>query len=82
MGINFSIDGGVTFQEAPEGVRIIYDDVMVPGEDGKGELHLNLTHEGLITDVWATRDAPLDHNIATSSEMFDDMVSRLVEESS
>lgn len=81
MALKFSIDGGVTFQEAPEGVRLIVEDVIVPGEDGCGELHLNATQEGLIIDVWATRDTPLDHNIGTSSEMYDDVIDRLVVES-
>ena len=80
MTIKFSIDGGITYQDAPEGVRIIYQDVMIDGEDGTGEVHINATQEGLITDVWTGRDEPLDHNIGTGSETIDDIVSRLIGE--
>jgi len=75
-----SLDGGETFVNVLDGVRVIYEGMMIPGEDGCGELHVNLTHEGIITDVWATREYPLDHNIGTSSEMTDDIICRLVEE--
>lgn len=75
-----SLDGGVTWQPALEGVRLIYEDVYIDGEDGCGEVHINATHEGLITDIWTTRDEPLDHNIGTRSEMIGDIVSQLVEE--
>jgi hypothetical protein len=78
--IKFSVDGGLTFQEATEGVRIIYEGVDIPGEDGTGELHLNATHEGLISDLWTTREDPLDHNIGTSSQMIEDLVSDLVDD--
>jgi hypothetical protein len=75
-----SLDGGKTFVDAPEGVRVVYDGVLIPGEDGTGELHLNLTDEGVISDLWTTRDEPLDHNIGTSSELLEDMVERLVDD--
>lgn len=73
-----SLDGGLTFSPAPEGVRIVYRGVMIDGEDGRGELHINATHEGLITDLWTTRDEPLDHNIGTESMLIEDLVTRLV----
>lgn len=75
-----SLDGGVTYQPATEGVRIVYKDVMIDGEGGRGEVHVNATHEGLITDIWTTRDEPLDHNIGTDSVLIEDIVSRLVTE--
>ena len=78
--IKVSLDGGVTFQDANEGVRIVYEGVDIPGEDGTGELHLNATHEGLVTDVWTTREEPLDHNIGTSAQLVEDIVGDLVEE--
>ncbi len=80
--IQVSLDGGVTFAPAPEGVRVIYNDVMIPGEDGRGELHLNATTEGLIADVWTTRESSLDHNIGTSATPLEDMVHELVEANS
>lgn len=80
LKIKVSLDGGMTFKNANEGVRIVYKGVHIPGDDGTGELHLNATHEGLITDVWTTRDESLDHNIGTSSQLIEDLVSDLVEE--
>lgn len=74
-----SIDGGDVFLPAPDGVRVIYDGVAIPGEDGMGQAHVNLTGEGLILDVWTTREAPLDHNIATSSRTIEEVVSEMVE---
>lgn len=78
--LTVSLDGGVSYQPARAGVRIAFHDLPIPGEDQNGEMHLNVTHEGLIIDVWATRDEPLDHNIGTSSEMTTDIVSRLVDD--
>lgn len=79
-GILVSLDGGVSYQSAPEGVRIIYQNIPIDGEDGAGEVHINATHEGLITDVWTTREEPLDHNIGTDSVLIDDLITRLVGE--
>ena len=77
-----SLDGGTTYQDAPEGIRVIYEVEEVPGEDGEGEVHINLTHEGIITDVWVSRESSLDHNIGTQSEGIADLVERLVEDNS
>lgn len=74
-----SLDGGVTFVEATNGVRIIYEAVDVPGEDELGEVHVNATSEGLIVDVWVSREESLGHNIGTSSELIGDIAYRLVE---
>lgn len=76
-----SLDGGVTYIPAPSGVRIIYGDVMIDGEDGRGEVHVNATHEGIVTDIWTSREGE-DHNIGTDSVFIDDIVARLVEENS
>jgi len=64
-----SLDGGTTWIEAPSGVRVIYDDE-IPGGT---ELHLNHTHEGVITDVVSYSGFVL----ATDSEMATDIVARL-----
>lgn len=74
-----SLDGGETFVVAPQGVRVVYADVMVPGEADGGSLHVNLTHEGIVSDLWTTREEPLDHNVGTRAEMLDDLVSQLVD---
>lgn len=75
-----STDGGKTYTHAPEGVRIVYQKVYIDGEDGCGEVHFNATHEGIITDIWVTREEPLDHNIGTDAFLIDDIVARLVSE--
>lgn len=75
-----SVDGGLTYQPAPSGVRIIYKDVIIDEDERLGEVHINATHEGLITDIWTTREEPLDHNIGTDSVLIDDIVARLVED--
>ncbi len=77
--IKFSLDGGITFQEAKQGLRIVYEHIHVPGEDQPGEVHLNVAAEGVITDVWVTREEYLDHNIGTRAELLDDLVGDLIE---
>jgi len=77
--IRYSVDGGETYNLAPEGVRLQYTDVPVPGEDENGEFYLNATHEGLIMDVYVSRESHLDHNIGTSSELLNDIAGRLVD---
>lgn len=77
MGIRISLDGGKTFLDAADGVRIVYDDVLIPGDEHGGELHLNLTHEGVISDLWTARDAPGGQLVGTSCEMVEDVVERL-----
>jgi hypothetical protein len=74
-----SLDGE-SWLEADE-VRIVYEGVDVPGEDDPGEVHIVHTHEGMVTDVWVTREDPLDHNIATHSVLLCDWMDDLIEES-
>lgn len=74
-----SLDGGVTFHEALEGVRIVLPGVQVPGEDDLGELHINVTEEGIVQDVWASREDQLDHNIGTRSQTHDEAIEAMVE---
>lgn len=74
-----SLDGGESYQDAPNGVRVLWDDLPIPGEDEAGELHVNCTEEGLIQDVWVDRgDEP--HNAGTSSATVDEIVAQLVED--
>lgn len=75
-----SVDGGVSFRPAPEGVRIIYQNIPIDDEGSRGEVHVNATHEGLITDIWTTQDEPLDQNIGTDCVAIEDIVSRLVDD--
>lgn len=79
-----SLDGGLTYQPAPSGVRVVFKDVLIDDENGFGEVHVNATHEGLITDVWGTGECdrpgqdPMDFNIGTESVLIEDLVSRIV----
>jgi len=75
-----SLDGGESYKSAPAGVRVIYRKVPVPDEDIAGELHLNLTEEGVISDLWVSREASLDHNLGTSAKFIDDIVGKLAEQ--
>ena len=50
-----SFDNGETFIDAPQGILVIQELEQIPGEDGSGELHIHLTDEGIITDVWCSR---------------------------
>jgi hypothetical protein len=78
--VKVSIDGGETYQEV-ESVRIIYENVDVAGEDDpSGEVHINHTGEGIITDVWVSRESSLDHNIATEAASLEDIVDRLLDQ--
>lgn len=73
-----SVDGGKTFEPAPNGVRVSYSSVMVCGEDEEGQMDVTLTHEGIITDLWVSREDHLDHNIATDSRTLEDIQSEMV----
>lgn len=75
--LRVSLDGGVTYRAAPEGVRVICP---VTLDDGQGELHVNHTHEGLITDVWVGVDGVMDHHAGTRSVMADELAFELVNE--
>lgn len=78
-----SLDGGVTYRDAPEGVRVIYEDVDVPGEDDpKGQLHVNLSDESIIMDVWCSRQSDLDTNLGTMCDSIDDLILDMVETNS
>lgn len=71
-----SLDGGQTYQEACEGVRVRYEGVMV--DDGAaGELELKHSSEGIITDL--SRLEADEVCIGTSCQFLDDIVQDLVE---
>ncbi len=72
-----SLDGGITFIEATNGVRIIYEEVDIGDNELSRDLHINLTDEGVIMDVWVTRDIHLDTNIATSCQTTEEIVESL-----
>lgn len=68
-----SLDGGMTFQEASDGVQVIYEDVDIPGVVEPGEVHINLTNGRSAIDIWAGEN---DH-IASKEETVDELVRRL-----
>lgn len=54
MHIQVSLDGGITWLEAPDGVRVIVPDLTIldEEEDEHGcELIVNLTLEGIVVDA-------------------------------
>lgn len=75
-----SLDAGKTFIPAANGVQIVFKGVIIDGEDGRGELHLNVSNCRITTDIWTTREEPLDHNIGSDRVDIDDIVARLVSE--
>ena len=81
MKMRISTDGGFTWTDAPDGVQVTLDPIDVPGEDGPGLLNFNFTSEGRITDIYVSREYDLDHNLATASVLYADLMSDLIEES-
>lgn len=80
-----SLDDGETFADVSGDVRVIYEDVPVldeAGDETTGELHVTLTAEGLILDVWTDRKTAgdRDRNLGTSSETVDEIIGRVVED--
>lgn len=73
MAMKVSLDGGNNWQDAPD-VRVLYDDISVPGEDESGEVQITLTHEGLIRDLWVA-----GVNIGTGSQTIDELTVEMVE---
>lgn len=71
--MNISIDGGITYVQAND-VRIAFEEVPLPGEDEAGELHLSITEDGVVMDVWLDEENP-----GTSSETVGEIAARLCE---
>ncbi len=77
-GIKVSLDGGLTYEDAREGVRIIYEGVDTQPDGAGAELHINVGPEGVIMDVWAD-DRGEPYNLGTSSATCGDLVEQLVD---
>lgn len=75
-----SLDGGQSWLNAPEGVRVQYHDIEIPSEEVTGQFDVNCTHEGIIYDVWTTGDPASSQNIGTSSKPLADCVADLTQE--
>ena len=81
--ISISMDDGKTWISCPEGVRVNIEKQILPGEDSTGDLVFNFTHEGVITDIWrVVPETQLDENVGTESEMYSDIIDRLIEDNS
>lgn len=80
-----SLDGGTTYVPVSNDVRVIYGDQLMPGEDVDGELHVTMTHEGMILDVWADQTEPSEEagtNLGTRSQTTEEIITELVEANS
>lgn len=76
--VQVSLDGGVTYGSADDGVRVIYEGLPRPDSDEEnGQLHVNLTDEGVIFDVW-TPDA--EESLGTRAQMAADIVADLADD--
>jgi hypothetical protein len=76
-----SLDDGETWEPAPQGVKVIYPDVEIPGQEHPGSLHVKLTTEGIVKDLWVDpKGDGQDYVQATDSQMLDVIISELVEE--
>lgn len=78
-----SLDGGESFHEVNQGVRVSINTDELPGEDSMGELYFNFTDEGLIIDLW-TQDriesgSHADENLGTEWATYEDIIKRLIE---
>jgi len=80
--ISITFNDGKTWIPCPDGVRVNIENQWIDGEERQGELVFNFTHEGVITDIWVQTEADCDSNVGTSSEMYSDIISRLVEDNS
>lgn len=80
-----SLDGGKSYQEVTNDVRIMYTHQLTQccselGEDCESELHMTITHEGVIGDVWT--EEVTSRNIGTSSQTIQEMIESMVEDNS
>lgn len=72
-----SVDGGQSYVRAPEGVRVVYPNMEdMEGLDGRdAELHINLTQEGYIADLWSGEPgSPKDTHEGSVSELKGDII--------
>lgn len=75
--MKYSIDGGLTYLDAPQDIRIVYEDLLAPGEDEPCDLHILVAKVGVFYDVWNSKE-----NLGTSCELVGEIVDRLLGENS
>ncbi len=64
----------------PESATIVWENLDVPGENLGGKLHIKVNPDGIVRDVWVSRESGLDHNIGGDWATVYDLVHTLVEE--
>ena len=72
--MHVSLDGGVTFQSAPHGVRMSYEGLPANDTNDAVVLSINATSEGVIMDVYDQAGQCL----GTRADMAVDIVAELV----
>lgn len=75
MKMQVSLDGGSTYVDAPNGVYVTYDDVLIDDENEDGLLEVKLTNEGIIMDVYSPSEL-----VGTSSEDLASIIDNLVDD--
>lgn len=80
--ISITLDDGKTWIPCPDGLRVNIEKQWIDGEDSQGDLVFNFTHEGVITDIWTQTEAEVDSNVGTYSEMYSEIITKLVAENS
>lgn len=73
-GLQFSLDSGLTWLDAPAGVRVVLSQVEMDDWPGFGEAHFNIGLEGVVTDLYVG-----DGCVGTESDHINDIVARLYE---
>lgn len=73
-----SVDGGATFQPAPDGAHMMFQEVPMEGGDDDGELHINVTPEAMTLNLWKRQDGSPRLSIGSETESVQDIVSRLL----
>jgi len=72
------IDGN---EISAERIEVIYEDVPIFGEDEPGSLHVNLTHEGVVIDVWGiSSETGEETNFGSQSQTVEEISEQLCEE--
>lgn len=79
--IQVSLDGGMTFQDAPKGIRLIVKNMPSFHDDQEknGELHVIATHNGFLLDL-ILNDSIGRSNLGTISVKAEYLAKRIIYE--
>lgn len=74
--MKYSVDGGKTWNEAPDGVRVLHEGIDGFEDDFGGDvsLLLNHTYEGLITDLMDQDGEVVETDSATVDEIIGHLI--------